>query len=1049
MDSKQLDCLPKGSVVSVLRSKVSSQYDILSRRVLVRHVATDPLTKAETLTEGWASVQSSQGYVILSPLAALCYNNTRWGCTRPVIKQCGHAAHLKCVETHTLSLHQRAAGDQPYDGRFAANINDGEFLCPLCKQLSNILIPRDSASSARLSGDMDIDDGSKSEGNSTRSLRRLLTGARSRSDCLSTMGRRALEDFGSHLYTGMSVPWERATGAQKVKQEKWHADIQKWDFEEGDVVSITSDSVSVKYLLRLLRQQHIAWAAVGHSAAALEAGSRGVESVLPFGVISETFDPWPDYGKNSMTSHPMLLELKRTLTGCSGLHEVLFIEMSNQLSGRDMATSEENIIGSCLADILEGKSWILNASSTENAKFENDVGLWSELTALLAAIPSHVSRDGTIPLRCEARAAAAAMWVVKGVSCDSTTKSEPPAPLAIQQLFSSENLGHAAIPANWGTMDPFVNVELGLPRTPFRLGVACGFLYIPFLAWDMCTFTGALLSCILSSKNSDLPSGDDLLRLAHLLLIGRIVQATITPGGIDTPDEVDLDVEDCWTGDELVSEGPALAKLVAHCRTMVKSMTLELPRGLLGEANELSPPSLLAGVGRAILPFSRALILMLRACTAAIRERQERSSSNAKRTEVDVHLETTLCNREIMTAEDGFHVVKALRCPAPSGLVDGEWFTLINRWLVGAIGLEIHHGSMGRSVIHSVVSLSEGNTGSLAPYALGSGATNRIQSERFFSDDGPDDNMAMDVDEPGGGSVDRIVTLRRGGMESLLLGDIDDSDDELADSMDEAEEMIGFELAVGNQFGSSPTAASLVDAEESFDNSSATQDDDFGPDGRFANVSRSPVLPFQPSLLGMVGIGPGRHNSTFEFSIANGIMSDMSHLGLIHQKESPKFTLIRLPMSFVELYNIVNKVKGRDDAATDETDEMGSSETSICLLTGTVMRSGSARRAFSRAARPPGACTLHARKTASGIGIFFLIQKCTVLLMHNNKSAYSPSLYVDEHGEEDPGLRRGRPLFLNQARYRALELLWRQQGIPREVAQIRSTSDRVIRDNWY
>jgi hypothetical protein len=78
-----------------------------------------------------------------------------------------------------------------------------------------------------------------------------------------------------------------------------------------------------------------------------------------------------------------------------------------------------------------------------------------------------------------------------------------------------------------------------------------------------------------------------------------------------------------------------------------------------------------------------------------------------------------------------------------------------------------------------------------------------------------------------------------------------------------------------------------------------------------------------------------------------------------------------------------------------------------------------------------------------------LVQKCTVLLMHNNKSAYSPSLYVDEHGEEDPGLRRGRPLYLNEVRYRALELLWRQQLIPREVAQIRSTSDRVIRDNWY
>ena len=71
------------------------------------------------------------------------------------------------------------------------------------------------------------------------------------------------------------------------------------------------------------------------------------------------------------------------------------------------------------------------------------------------------------------------------------------------------------------------------------------------------------------------------------------------------------------------------------------------------------------------------------------------------------------------------------------------------------------------------------------------------------------------------------------------------------------------------------------------------------------------------------------------------------------------------------------------------------------------------------------------------------------MLIHNNKSAYSASLYVDEHGEEDPGLRRGRPLFLKEARYASLNTLWRQHGIPREVAQIRSTSDRVIRDNWY
>jgi len=56
---------------------------------------------------------------------------------------------------------------------------------------------------------------------------------------------------------------------------------------------------------------------------------------------------------------------------------------------------------------------------------------------------------------------------------------------------------------------------------------------------------------------------------------------------------------------------------------------------------------------------------------------------------------------------------------------------------------------------------------------------------------------------------------------------------------------------------------------------------------------------------------------------------------------------------------------------------------------------------------------------------------------------------VDENSEEDTSLRRGRPLFLKQERYEALEILWRQHGIPRQVTQIRSTSDRVIRENWY
>lgn len=61
--------------------------------------------------------------------------------------------------------------------------------------------------------------------------------------------------------------------------------------------------------------------------------------------------------------------------------------------------------------------------------------------------------------------------------------------------------------------------------------------------------------------------------------------------------------------------------------------------------------------------------------------------------------------------------------------------------------------------------------------------------------------------------------------------------------------------------------------------------------------------------------------------------------------EIPTFCLARLPKSFVELYSIVNKVKGRDDTTLmDDADDIGSAETAICLLSGAVMRSGSSRR---------------------------------------------------------------------------------------------------------
>jgi hypothetical protein len=560
-----------------------------------------------------------------------------------------------------------------------------------------------------------------------------------------------------------------------------------------------------------------------------------------------------------------------------------------------------------------------------------------------------------------------------------------------------------------------------------------------------------------------------------MLLIGRIIQAIVTPRGVLIPDEMELDDEDCWNDQEIQTEGTALAKLVAHCRTVVATKSLKVATGLVGETDDILGSTLLAGVGRAVIPFSRALSLMLRACSAAIRERQQKSGVEASEpTAAEKVLESVLSGPDTMGYEDGFQILKALQGPNPSALIDvsGEWWFLINRWLVSAIGLEVHHGSTGRSIIPDIMpffpdqkesSRTSGVSSTMAQSSAMHAETEETHGEAATSPVSIGDqsnDTGMEVDAPAAES--RNHSLGETGN-SLFDQDLYDDDEELVDEMEvddmevdvddeeEAEEMIGFAeqiLGVGinfiaNQEGNDDPGES---SEESY-----SDGDDRESDREFAHVSQCPIIPFQPSLFAVEGIGPGRKGSMFEFSTASAVMADMSHLGLIHRKDIPTFSLIRLPKSFVELYNIVNKIKGRDEASAmdDGGDDSGSAETAICLLTGAVMRSGSSRRAFARAARPPGACTMHARRNGSGIGLFFLVQKCTVLLMHNNKSAYSPSLYVDEHGEEDPGLRRGRPLFLNEARYRSLELLWRQQLIPREVAQIRSTSDRVIRDNWY
>jgi len=82
-----------------------------------------------------------------------------------------------------------------------------------------------------------------------------------------------------------------------------------------------------------------------------------------------------------------------------------------------------------------------------------------------------------------------------------------------------------------------------------------------------------------------------------------------------------------------------------------------------------------------------------------------------------------------------------------------------------------------------------------------------------------------------------------------------------------------------------------------------------------------------------------------------------------------------------------------------------------------------------------GECTAHAALcSGSGASAMLFLKKTEVLLMApGGASCFAPSPYTDIHGEEDRGLKRGRPLTLSRARYAALTELWATGGIAREV----------------
>jgi hypothetical protein len=90
-----------------------------------------------------------------------------------------------------------------------------------------------------------------------------------------------------------------------------------------------------------------------------------------------------------------------------------------------------------------------------------------------------------------------------------------------------------------------------------------------------------------------------------------------------------------------------------------------------------------------------------------------------------------------------------------------------------------------------------------------------------------------------------------------------------------------------------------------------------------------------------------------------------------------------------------------------------------------------------------GECARHA--TTCGGGLFIMLKSTYSLIIRGDRRTAWGSLYLDEHGEEDIALRRGRPLYLSIVRYNELRHLWLASNFDYDSKVLGST----VRDGYY
>jgi len=124
----------------------------------------------------------------------------------------------------------------------------------------------------------------------------------------------------------------------------------------------------------------------------------------------------------------------------------------------------------------------------------------------------------------------------------------------------------------------------------------------------------------------------------------------------------------------------------------------------------------------------------------------------------------------------------------------------------------------------------------------------------------------------------------------------------------------------------------------------------------------------------------------------------------------------------------------------------------ICMICGEVVCSGS----YCCQIEDPetnsikGPSMNHLEKCTGSAGMFLRPMECKMMLISSSgKGCFFGAPYVDEYGEQDTGLRRGNPMYLNEEMMDNLRRIWYSQNISETVSrQLMNSSLRMLAFDW-